>query len=296
VIRSLAFDDAIEVAGPVLRQSPQLNDNDLVANARTKSQEHLHAIAQRSSLSEAVTDVLVHRGDRRTVRTIVRNTGARFSEAGFDKLTARTRGDDALTLCLGLRADIPRHHFLQILETASAAARAKLEAANPGASAAIQGTVAEIATTLSSAVREASEEHAKAKAAAKRRFVTRQFGEVDVHASANVHNFEKTVVALAFLGRYPVELVERALLDDGVEMILVLLKAAGCARSTARTVLLMKAANRRLSPEDLERALISYDRMYKSTAKRILSFHSKRLKELAKDAKRPAEPAEMVAI
>src|SRR5262249_14452799 len=47
LVRSLAFDDAIEVAGPVLSQSPQLSDDDLVENASTKSQDHLLAIARR---------------------------------------------------------------------------------------------------------------------------------------------------------------------------------------------------------------------------------------------------------
>src|SRR5438270_6638125 len=59
LIRSLAFDDAIEVAAPVLVHSEQLTDDDLVENATTKSQDHLYAIAQRLKLSEVVTDVLV---------------------------------------------------------------------------------------------------------------------------------------------------------------------------------------------------------------------------------------------
>jgi uncharacterized protein (DUF2336 family) len=58
-IRTLAFDDAIEVAGPVLAQSTQLDNAALVENARTKSQQHLLAISQRKSLAETVTDVLV---------------------------------------------------------------------------------------------------------------------------------------------------------------------------------------------------------------------------------------------
>src|SRR5262245_18365993 len=44
-IRSFAFDDAIEVAGPVLSQSTQLDNAALVENARTKSQKRLLAIS-----------------------------------------------------------------------------------------------------------------------------------------------------------------------------------------------------------------------------------------------------------
>ncbi len=41
VINALAFDDSIEVAGPVLRQSMRLDARTLVANANSKSQNHL---------------------------------------------------------------------------------------------------------------------------------------------------------------------------------------------------------------------------------------------------------------
>jgi uncharacterized protein (DUF2336 family) len=57
-VRMLAFDDNILVARPVLRRSDQLDEVDLVANASSKSQQHLVAISERRILSEAVTDVL----------------------------------------------------------------------------------------------------------------------------------------------------------------------------------------------------------------------------------------------
>src|SRR5271168_843315 len=45
IIYKLAFDDSIDVAGPVLRQSERLDARALVANARSKSQLHLLAIS-----------------------------------------------------------------------------------------------------------------------------------------------------------------------------------------------------------------------------------------------------------
>ena len=119
------------MAEPVLVHSQQLSDADLVENASTKSQEHLFAIAQRLKLSEQVTDVLVERGDRRVIGKVVTNIGARFSLAGYDKLTKCARRDRKLTLALGRRSDIPHQCFLKLLETASATVRAKLEEANP---------------------------------------------------------------------------------------------------------------------------------------------------------------------
>jgi uncharacterized protein (DUF2336 family) len=278
VMRSLAADDAIAVAGPVLQRSSSLDDDDLVSCARVQGQAHLRAIAGRATLSEAVTDVLIERGDSRTVRTVARNSGARISENGFGELVSRANADDALARLVGMRADIPRHHFLHLLDAASDAVRAKLAAAAPRAREAIEATVRTIASDLRTRSRDASAEHVKAKTAAKRLFAARELGEADLHAGARAENFERVVTTLALLGRYPVEMVERALLDRGVEMILVLLKAAGCSRATAKPVLLMSVADRGLSPDDLGQALAGFDRLRPATAKRIVGFHLRKRK------------------
>src|SRR5437879_6123293 len=62
IIHKLAFDDSIDVVGPVLQESERLETYALVANACTKRQPHLLAISKRKSIDEAVTDVLVTRG------------------------------------------------------------------------------------------------------------------------------------------------------------------------------------------------------------------------------------------
>ena len=133
VIQLLASDDDIEVARPVLTRSERLSEHTLVATANSKSQQHLYAITQRDALSEAVTDILVERGDRDVVHAVAKNRGARFSDAGFRALVTRSNGDDALASEVGMRGDIPRPHFLMLLEKASSAVRARLAAENPQA-------------------------------------------------------------------------------------------------------------------------------------------------------------------
>jgi uncharacterized protein (DUF2336 family) len=275
LVRALAFDDAIVVAGPVLSHSPQLSDDDLVENAASKSQEHLLAIAERLSVSEAVTDVLVERGDRRVVHKIVSNKGAHFSLAGYGKLTIRARNDRKLTLALGRRSDIPRQYFLKLLETASASVRTKLEADNPQAAEAIRETIDGLATTIQREVRDASQEHAMAVRETNRRLRVSPISEASVHAPARSQEFEKTAVALARLGRFPLDLVERALLDEGEDMVLLLAKAAGCSWTTARELLLMYAANRALSAEDLTRSFERYKKLSQKTALSIVRFQER---------------------
>jgi uncharacterized protein (DUF2336 family) len=131
IIHTLAFDDQIEVAAPVLSQSERLGDDQLVANARSKSQAHLLAISTRKVLSGAVTDVLVERGNDEVIRSTVNNPGAEFSEQGFTRLVERAEDNDSIATCVGMRPSIPRHHYLKLIAKASASVRARLEAANP---------------------------------------------------------------------------------------------------------------------------------------------------------------------
>jgi hypothetical protein len=219
------------------------------------------------------------------VRSVAGNDGARFSDTGFDKLVKRARGDDTLARNLGTRRDIPRHHFLKLVASASAAVRERLVAAMPQESAAIHNTVADIAGEISRDSREASSEHAKVKKHAKLCYSMRKFTEANIHAPARAQDFEKTAVALALYGHYPVDLVERALIDDGSDMVLILAKAASLSRATVKALLVMHAGGRGLSEPDLEHALASFDRLKLKTAKRVLEFYERRRKASEKAAK-----------
>jgi uncharacterized protein (DUF2336 family) len=278
LIRTLAFDDQIAVAEPVLMHSQQLSDADLAENAATKSQKHLLAIAQRLTLSEMVTDVLVERGDRHVVHKVTINEGARFSPAGFDKLTIRARDDRKLTLALGQRGDLPRQYFLKLLETASASVRTMLEEANPQAAAAIRDTVDDVATTMQHEVRKASDSYATATHDARCRFNEQPLTEAAILANAHAQEFEQTVVALAKLGGIPVDLVERALIDKGEDLILILAKAADCSWTTVEELLRMFVAERDLQPGDLAHAYERYKRLSQDTARNIINFYGRRIK------------------
>ena len=142
VIRTLAFDDAIEVAAPVLAHSARLDDATLVENARTKSQGHLLAISGRSILAEAVTDILVERGNHQVVAGTAGNRGAKFSASGMSTLVKRAQDNGDLALCVWSRPDIPRHDLVKLFAQASEIVRGKLEAADPRRAALIRTAVA----------------------------------------------------------------------------------------------------------------------------------------------------------
>jgi uncharacterized protein (DUF2336 family) len=288
IIHMLAFDDEIEVARDVLAQSERLDERDLLVSAGTKSQQHLFAISQRKSLSEAVTDVLVERGDRDVLHSVVRNSGARFSDAGFRMLVKRSTGDDALATFVGLRPDIPRPHFLMLLEKASSEVRARLSAENPQAGNAVDGVVAEVVGGIRSQVLNTQPDFAAAQAAVERQNRIRRIGEAEIYQYARDRKFEETAIALSLMCDTPIDVVERALLDPGAEIVLILAKVAGLSTTTTKAVLLLRAADRGMSAKDLDNALASFNRLKADTARRVLSFFRTRVKKAPETVASPA--------
>ena len=286
VIRMLAFDDDIEVARPVLTTSERLEEADLVANASNKSQQHLAAIAERKSLSEAVTEVLVARGDRQVVQSVARNTGARFSDAGFRMLVKRSSGDDALAMQVGARRDVPRQHFLRLLQEASAAVRSRLAAENPGAGGALETVLSEVVGGIRSETRKVSSDYAAAHTRVEALHQARRLGESEIHGFARERKFEETAIALSLLSGVEMDVVERAMLDPAHEMLLIFARLAGLSSTTLKAILLLKAGERSVSAQDLDHALTSFGHLHAETARRVLGFYRIRQKS-------PAVPAAM---
>jgi uncharacterized protein (DUF2336 family) len=276
LVRAFALDDDTAVAAPVLSRSTALSESDLVTSAQTQSQGHLYAIAQRPTISETITEILIQRGETTVVHAVAQNAGARISENGFRELVERSARDSDLALHVGQRGDIPRPHFLKLIESASASVRSKIVATNPEFAALMPSALTEVVDEINEEVRNASADHAKAKRKVKRRQYWRELGDEDVQAAARQQDFERAAMALSVLAGCRIEIVERAMLNENPGPIGVVAKAAGCSWATAKALLLMCAADRRMSKMDLDRACENFERLEMQTAKRVLEFHERR--------------------
>ena len=103
------------------------------------------------------------------------------------------------------------------------------------------------------------------------------------------------MIALARLGRFPVDLVERALVDEGADMVLILARAADCSWATAKELLQMQAAGRRLTEADLAQANKRYNKVSVDVARSIFEFHRERVKQEAEAKKAAAKEAQKKA-
>lgn len=284
VIHALAFDHDIQVAGPVLTRSERLQEQALLSSARTKSLQHLLAISRRRDLGEPVTDLLIERGDRKLNLSTVRNGSARISDFGFRLLVKWATGDNELAAVVGMRPDIPRPHFLVLLESASRNVRARLAAAKPQAKSAAEQTVNDIVG--------AHDSNAPARQAAMLARLERQhrlgrLTEAEIAQFANDRKLDETAAGLAIVCNMPADVVERALLDRNSELTLILAKVAGLSPESTRAILGLRAPERGASSQDIERALDNYGRLPVDTACRVLGFFRDRARVSTGSAPEP---------
>jgi uncharacterized protein (DUF2336 family) len=195
VIGHLARHDEIAIAGPVLRESPRLSEEDLVEIAATKGEQHLLAVSGRWWLKEVVTDALLARHYPSVSHRIVSNPGARVSAAGFAIIVMQAEADDELAVEAGIRMDLPSTLRRQLLSRATEAVRTRLLSRAP------PHLFEEIRSAIAAAAASADREMSKVRDfAAARRFVATlaQSGELDeatLFGFARQKRYEETVAA-----------------------------------------------------------------------------------------------------
>jgi uncharacterized protein (DUF2336 family) len=284
IVKKLAFDDSIDVAGPVLQHSERLDANTLVANIRTKSQPHLLAISKRRSIPVAVTDELVTRGNREVVTSVAANNGATFSDFGFLHMIKRSEGDSILAEHLGLRKEIPRHMFQQLIAKASDDVKRKLKQERPDLVDQIQTEVTDVTGALHSKFGPTSKSYfaAKRTVAAERRYGNLNKNRILEYARA--HKIEEATVGLSLLCSLPVDVVERALADNNREMTLILAKSLDFEWETAMALLFLCAKNHRISERDLDDLKKEFSRLTVEASLSILGCYQSRRNAAAADS------------
>lgn len=258
MISLLANDDNIAVAGPVLAQSDRIAENDLIEIARSKGQTHLLAIAIRTQLSEAITDILIERGDKRVVGKLARNAGARFSNDGYAAIVNRAEGDDEMAENLGLRIDIPPALLKQLLMRATNLVRSRLlSAAEPEKQQQIRDAMMSVAEELGLGAF-GYRDLAAAENIVKRLNREGKLNERVLLGFAQQQKFDEVCATLALFSSAPVDFVATLLQDDHHVGLLVACKAAKVGWPTAVAILAAGFSNHGLAGAALEAAEKSY--------------------------------------
>lgn len=272
VVRRLAKNDEITIAGPVLAESARLSTEDLVEIAETKGEQHLLAVSGRWWLNEVVTDAILARRYPIVSRRIVNNPGARVSAAGFAIVVAQAESDPELAVETGIRIDLPPELRHQLLSRATEDVRSRLLARAP------PHIFEEIRSAIETVAAGVNREMSKARdfTAAKRLMTllnaNGELNEATLFGFAKQRKYEETVAALAALSQSTVEVIRplmQSLRDDGV---LIPCKVAGLSWETVSAILESRFATGSMGPQELEKIRGQFARITNDNARRLLRF------------------------
>ena len=270
VVRRLARNSEISVAGPVLRESARLNAEDLIEVAQFKSEQHLLAIAGRWWLKEVVTDALLARCYPSVSRRVVNNPGARVSAAGFAIIVGQAESDPELAVETGIRVDLPSELRDRLLRNATETVRARLlSRAPPHVFEELRNAITAVTADVG---RDMSKLYDFTEA---QRLVTLlaengELNEATLFGLAEQRRYEATVAALALLSQSSIDVIRplmQSLRDDGV---LVPCKAAGLNWQTVSAVLQCRFATGSMSPLELVKLQRQFADMDLENARRLL--------------------------
>ena len=271
LVKQLARESEIKIAGPILSRSPLLDDPTLVDIARGKGQDHLAAISGRPTLSPSVTDVIVRRGDRDVVRSVAANAGAQFSDAGSSGLIKRATDDGMLALAVGQREDISAASLKQLLTKSVDIVRRRLfDAAKPKQKAAINQAMVEISGAPKAPPVRDFEPAQRAILALHQ---AGQLDEATLLGFAKQHKYEEAIAAFAALTGMRLVVVNQLVMGDRFDPVLLLGKSIGLEWATVRALVVLRLGPGRVpSGPDIEEARINYERLSPATAQRVLVF------------------------
>ena len=269
VVSTLAKNDDIAVAGPVLKQA-RITDPDLTCIAETKSQAHLLAMSTRVGISEAIADILVERGDREVARAIANNQHAQLSDNVFTTLVKRAEQDGVLAEKVGMRTDIPPRLFRQLfMQSSEMVQRRLLAKAGPETQSEIRRVLARVTDEV--AAKAAPHNYTAALAAVRALHQERKLREADIIEFAKAGKYEETIAALSTICAVPVEVVDRLMNGERADPTLILARAAGFDWSTVKAVLNARPSGKP-SPQALDAARENFERLTASTAQRVVRF------------------------
>jgi hypothetical protein len=269
-IRSLAFDESIDVAEPVLTQSKALNDDVLIDCIASGRQKHMLAIATRNKLSEAVCDQLITKGDTNVLGAVVQNPGASISEVSFGVLVDRSGADDWLSECIARRPDLPQHHFQELVSRASEVVRRRLIAASPHQRDLIAAIMP--SKSMPHPPTAPGKDYSLPALVVSARPVT----EATVNEFAAQKKLDEIFVSIAQLcGLTPAE-IESLFTDTWSSPIAVIFKAIGFHLGSLQAIYHARLPNGAASATDLTRVKAEFIALRRATAERILRFYQVR--------------------
>jgi uncharacterized protein (DUF2336 family) len=233
---------------------------------------HLEAIANRSQVSERVSDVLIDRGNSIVLTTVAGNTGARFSTPGYTSLLGKAENDANIASAVVGRSDLSPEMFRRLIAQASATVQQRLLAStDPRTREKVQGVVQSITAEISrgadrSVSMRGSQAGSQLKAIDKGKLRT----ELADYAAAGRPS--EAATALAVLSELSIDTVRQLLTRQDYELLLIVCKACGLGWVAVRALLELAAQSRDEFSFNSAGYLDEYNKLSRESADRVMRF------------------------
>lgn len=261
--------DEIEVALPVLENSPVLTAEDLAKIASNGSQDHLSAIAGRSDLTPIVTSEIVSRGDAKVLAEVAGNQSAEFANVTLDRLADAAANEPMIQEALIERDDLTEESAHRLVPFLTDELRKRVQAMGGD-------------TTLVKVMAE--------RAAAEVKAQMKSLGRTKVNSAAMIHDVVKgkrklddAVVFFAKRNRaadlslllakasgMPPNSVSRLVYSIEDKPLIILCRAIGVSDAAYKNVVTMRATRLNMAGRDVNEAIRRYSYVGKNEAKRSL--------------------------
>lgn len=264
--------DEIPVARPVLLRSGVLEDEDLVEIVRQRTHEHILAVANRTRLTENVTDAILDHADEEIIETLLHNGDAALSRRAMEYMVDQSRRVDRFQQPLLRRGDLAPDLAHRMFWWVSAALREHLiknfdiaegdldEMLHEAASDAIDETEPDAETAAERLVRRLEDTG---------ELTPRYLVKCVRHGQIAVF-----VAAVARMCRLDRTVAQRVIFDRGGEALAVACRAMGFDRTDFAAIFLATRppGDGNHATASMNRILALYDSVSDRMAKRALAF------------------------
>ncbi len=264
--------EGIEIARPMLENSPNLSSDDLMALVGSKGTEHRVAISGRSDLNVEVTDELIKHGECEVLRAISGNHSAPISDWGFGAIAEQASDDEELQRNLASRKDM-----------SLAAARNVLPLLPPGAQQQLvellDDDTGELLALVDQAVHDTSVKTIENKIEridAKQLLQQMKAGDRSLDSVisylANQDRPMDCAMVVSMLTKMPEEQVASSMLKVNGQGIVLLCKAINIGREAFHDLARMRYARLSLPSSKADELALAYEEVDVKTAQRTLRF------------------------
>ena len=265
--------DEIEVARPVIEQSPVLSQDDLVEIAQEKSQDHMLAITKRSDIGERVSTVLVDRGNDKVVKGLVENTTAVISEGSLQIVANKAESSDELKASLMKRPDLPYELMRGMVAQLSVDIRDKvLSESSEEDRERLESAIGEVTAAQQQKVEQRKHQESAPEALVNDLVAKNQLTPHKLITFAQEQRIPEFVCALGKLANIDLEMAEKVTMDRSGEGLALTCRAGGLPGNLFAEMMIALGPLMQKSEQDVDQLVQTYEKLAVPTAQRILRF------------------------